>query len=209
MSWLGRPRGDDVVRPFGAALPRTTGEPAISPWTPKPASAAPAVDTAARDAELADARAAAVAEGRAQGLEETEALRERLRALVAAFEAGAGARAAADAERIAGAACTVIEAWLGAALTGADKFAPIVRGWLEHAGEGHATATVNPADAGALKAAIGDAKIAVATDPKLAVGDIRIAGATQELVHAWDDRLVQLRDAIATSLVHGLQSDKA
>ena len=69
-----------------------------------------------------------------------------------------------------------------------------MRGWLQKTGDGgNATAFVNPADVAAMRAAVGDAMIAVEADPDLARRcprsrrddryDARLAGAIDELRH--------------------------
>ncbi len=86
-------------------------------------------------------------------------------------------------------------------LTGAERFAPVIRGWLAATGDGGgAIAHANPADVADLRAAIGDAKLTVVEDAKVARGDVRIAASALELDHRWDARLAELREAIATEL---------
>jgi len=199
---------DGEVRPFGAALPVHAAPPARSPWTPSPGPDAAGGPTApgealvaAARAEAAKLRAEASEAGRAEGLREIEAQHARLAGLVDELGRARDARDASLADHIAGAAIAVIEAWLGRAVTGAERFAPIVRGWLAAGPQAGAIARVNPAEVGAMRAAIGDAPITVAADPSLPAGDVRITAGARELHHAWTDRLGELREAIAASVV--------
>jgi hypothetical protein len=82
---------------------------------------------------------------------------------------------------------------------------PIVRGFLAEAADQPATARVHPDDAAAIAEAIGEAPLAIATDPQLARGALEIRGATIELVHDWQARLAELRTAIVAALT-GVES---
>jgi flagellar biosynthesis/type III secretory pathway protein FliH len=156
----------------------------------------------ARASDLAAAHEAATVEGRAAGLRETEELRQRLATAVAACERATAARADRDADQLADAAVAVIEAWLGTAAVGPERFAPILRGWLAATGDGGgATAHANPADVAGVRAAVGEAKLAVVEDARVAPGDLRISAGTLEVDHRWAARLVELREAIAAELV--------
>jgi hypothetical protein len=62
---------------------------------------------------------------------------------------------------------------------------------------------VNPADVAAMRAAVGDAMIAVEADPKVLPGDVRVRGATIDTTHEWRERLDELRHAIATAIGSG------
>lgn len=208
----------DEVRPFAALLPTRASPPAQSPWTPAavgrlgrlglpaPSIAAEEILAAAR-AEAAQLRADAVAAGRAEGLREAERQRETLTALAAELVRTQTARDAHAADLVSTAAVAVVEAWLGRAITGAERFAPIVRGWLAAsagaaAGEpaDRATARVNPADVAAMREAIGEAPISVLGDASIAAGDTRITVGARELQHVWSERLHDLREAIAASV---------
>lgn len=209
----------DEVRPFAARLPLHPAPPAQSPWTPSsvtplglpaPSAAAEELLAAAR-AEAAQLRADAVAAGRAEGLRAAEQQREKLAALAGELVRAQTARDAHAADLVSTAAVVVIEAWLGRAITGAERFAPIVRGWLAAsagaaAGPGdrdaadRAIARVNPADVAAMREAIGDAPVSVLGDVAVAAGDTRITVGARELHHVWSERLDDLREAIATSV---------
>lgn len=191
-----------AVRSLDAALRPVPSAPATSPWSPKPTAAAPAASAAPAappidiEAIRAEAAAKGLEAGRAEGLRETEALRQRLAGLVRDLEKARDELIAPSAERIAGAVTTVLEAWL-ATETRSAVYAPIIRGWVETTIE-PAVAHVHPDDAEALRTTIGDAPIQVKPAPELARGDIRIVSATRELAHHWDARLAELATAIAS-----------
>lgn len=203
----GAPLTQAVIRSLASALPAAPAVETTSPWLPRatPAAvastgapalaAAPSIDPAM----IAAAKEAAEFEGYEAGMQATVELREKLAAAIAACERATAIRVEAQAERLADAAVTVIESWLGRALPDADKFAPIVRGWLAADAAGAATATVNPADAAALRATLGDAKLTVVEDKAIARGDIKIVSSSLELDHSWSARLDELRTAIATA----------
>jgi hypothetical protein len=191
-----------VTRPLGAALAAMATPAVTSPWLPRPpaeasaAGAAPAAPTAAElDALYDDARA----QGRADGLAETGALRARLSAVLDQLEAARAALVPPAAEAIAEIATCVVEAWIGNLYPGLT-FGPIVRSWLAHAADQPATARVHPDDAAALAEAIGDAPLAITADPSLARGALALTSGTRELVHDWRARLDDLRTAIMTAL---------
>ncbi len=199
---------DARTRPFAAALPVSATRAARSPWTVDEASPTPAALTAQSTstalelaAELAKLRADAVAAGRAEGLREVERSRAKLAALADALVRTQSARDAHAAEVISGAAIAVIEAWLGRAITGAERFAPIVSGWLAAGGGDGAIARVNPADVAAMREAVGEAPIEVAADAAITAGDVRITVGARELHHVWSERLGELREAIAASVM--------
>jgi flagellar biosynthesis/type III secretory pathway protein FliH len=187
------------TRPFGEALPATATKPAPSPWSPK-VDAAPAVDETAQRLALEKAKRDAAEQGRAEGLRETEALRGKLRQLVTELEKSREVRTDRYAEAIADAAVTSIEAWIGK-YDRAALFQPIIRAWIAAAGGATAAvARVNPADATAMKLAIGDVPIRIEPDAKLAAGDVELRGDALDTTHVWRDRLAELRDAIATAI---------
>jgi flagellar biosynthesis/type III secretory pathway protein FliH len=186
-----------AARPFGTALPVIKGEPATSPWSPKPQEVVPVAPTA--EAIVLEAiRAEAAERGLADGLRETEALRAKLTATLAQLEAARAAIVAPTAERIATAAAAIVEAWTGA-IDRKELFAPIVAAWLAQ-DHGAAIVRVNPGDVEAMRTAIGEASMVVEPDPALAGGDVKIESATFELAHRWADRLHELRTTIASAL---------
>ena len=189
------------TRPLGAALPTLATPPATSPWSPREAVEAPAAPSAA---ELAAIEGQARDAGRAEGLAETAALRARLAAMIEQLAAARAEVVPPAAEAIAEIATCVVETWIGNTHRSA-MFAPIVRGYLAGSAEQPATVRVHPDDAAALAEAIGDAPLAVATDPSLAPGSLEIRGATRELVHDWHARLGELRVAIIAALT-GVES---
>jgi len=182
-------------------LQRTTPPADAAVDASAPVAATPATAPAvAPQADHAAAREAAVAEGRAAGERETEELRGRLAAAIAACERAAATRSDRQAEQLAAAAIAVVEAWLGRA-PAADRFTPVIRGWLAATPAGTAAiAYANPADAVAVRAAVGDAALTVVDDPRVALGDLRVASTALEIDHRWDAKLAELRDAIATEL---------
>lgn len=193
------------TRSLGAALPALVTPAVTSPWSPRPVApagggspgpAAPSPDELAAIAAIQDE---ARAQGRAEGLAETAALRERLAAVLAGLSVPADQVVAPAADLVAEVATCVIEAWLGTADPRA-LFAPIVQGWLARAPSQPAKARVNPADAPAFAAAIGDAPITIVPDPALAPGALELASPTLELSHDWRTRLDELRTAIAGAL---------
>lgn len=183
------------TRPFGSALRVHETPPGTSPWSPQPsgepATAAPAID-------LTSLREEAVAQGREEGLRETAALRARLQQMIFALGDAEIEAAAVNAGLIADAAATVVDAWIGG--TGAaEKFLPIVRAWQARGSE-PATAHVAPSEVEAVREAIGDAEITVVADPALAAGVMRVSSPGLELTHSWEQRLVELREAIAAAV---------
>jgi len=196
------------TRGLGAALPALVTPPVTSPWSPRAAepitaAAGPSPDEVTAIAAL---REQARAEGRAEGLAETADMREELTALIAGLRAPAGEIVAPAAELVAEVAAVVIETWLGHADPRA-LFAPIVQSWLARSPSQPATARVNPADAAALAAAIGDAPLTVAPDAAMAPGALEITSPTLELNHDWRTRLDELRTAIAAALTNDAEVD--
>ena len=189
------------TRPLGAALPALATTPATSPWSPRTEPAAPPVPSSD---EIAAIQRQARDAGRAEGLAETAALRGRLAQLIDQLAAARAAFVPPTAEVIAEIATCVVETWIGATQRSA-MFAPIVRGFLAQAADQPATVRVHPADAAAIAEAIGEAPLAIAPDPQLARGALAIQGASLELVHDWQDRLAELRTAIAAALT-GVES---
>jgi hypothetical protein len=184
------------TRPLGAALPALVTPEALSPWSPRAAAEALAGPS---PAELAAVLDEARERGRAEGLAETAALRDRLTGLVAELAAARAALVPPTAEVIAEIASFVIETWVGHT-DRAVTFAPIVAGWLAQSSDQPATARVHPGDAAALAVAIGDAPLAIAGDPGLAPGALELRGAALELSHDWRPRLAELRTAIVAAL---------
>ena len=189
-----------AARPFASAIAAQPTVPVAAPWLLQ-AQNPVAVDdgSAARDAAaLAEARANAVEEGRAEGLRETAALRETLQKLAAQLIAAREAKLASAAEAVAECAVAAIEGWVATAPK-QELFAPIVKAWMERGGA-TATAKVHPSGVAALTAAVGDAPIASEADAAMAPGDLKIRGEALDMSHAWAERLRELRDAIATAL---------
>ncbi len=184
------------TRSLGATLPAQRGAVATSPWGPYPALG----QDPATLRELEQLRATAIEEGRAQGTRETEELRKKLAAAIEALDRQRSANTGKASELIADAAIAVIETWLDSELEPKDRFLPVIRGWLQRTGDGAgAIAKCNPADADALRAAVGDALISVEPDPAIAANSLRIGNAGLEIDHDWTARLAELRQAIATA----------
>ena len=181
------------TRSFAQALPVAAVSAGQSPWNPQATVLAPAVDVDA-------IRAKAIEDGRAMGQRELDAQRAKLAAVITALAKDRDGESARIAELVAAAASAVVEAWLEGSER-ASQFAPIVRGWLNKTGDGGgATARVNPADVTAMRAAVGDAMIAVEADPSIQPGDVRVRGPMLDLTHSWSARLDELKHAIATAL---------
>jgi flagellar biosynthesis/type III secretory pathway protein FliH len=194
-----------AAKPLCDVLPAHDVPTGSSPWSPKVAAApaAPIVD-------VESLRARAIEDGRAVGRRETDQMRERLVALLGELERERAADHGRVAELVADAAVAVIETWLDRGLEDRrDMFAPIVRGWLQKTGDGgNATAYVNPAEVAAMRAAVGDAMIAVEADAKVKPGDVRVRGATIDTTHEWRERLDELRHAIATEIATPRGADR-
>ncbi|HET9992709.1 MAG TPA: hypothetical protein VFQ65_29445 [Kofleriaceae bacterium] len=184
------------ARPFAAALPAQAIAPVATPWLMQ---ASLDDGTAARAAAaLAEARAKAIEEGRAEGLREMAALRETLQQLASQLIATRDAKLATAAEAIAECAVAAIEGWIATAPQ-QELFAPVIKAWLERGGAA-ATAKVHPSGVAALQAAIGEAPITIAADATMAPGDLKLRGEALDVSHKWPERLRELRDAIATAL---------
>jgi flagellar biosynthesis/type III secretory pathway protein FliH len=188
------------TRPFSAAIQTQPTPMLVSSWLPMgtPGNTDDGAATQ-RAQELAAARATAIAEGRAQGLAETAALRETLQKLVAELATARAVETTKVAETIADCAIAAIEGFVATAPK-QQLFAPVVAAWITRAGAAPAIAKVNPNGVAALVAAIGDAPITVEADAALAPGDIKIRGEALDTTHAWTERLRELRDVIATAL---------
>jgi len=189
------------TRPLGAALPALATEPATSPWLPRAEPQAPpapsADDIAAIQRKARDA-------GRAEGLAETAALRGRLAILIDQLAAARLAIVPPAADAIAEVATCVVETWIGTTHRSA-MFAPIVRGFLAQSADQPAMVRVHPDDTAAITEAIGEAPLAIASDPQLPRGALEIRSATLELIHDWKGRLAELRAAIIAALT-GVES---
>ncbi|MFN0251419.1 MAG: hypothetical protein ACKV2T_31375 [Kofleriaceae bacterium] len=187
---------DPTARPLAGALAnaKLAAEP-TAPWLPQPqtagAQATPVVDTAAIEAEARE-------RGREEGLAETAQLREQLEKAIAAFTSARAALVTPTAMKIASAAAAVVGAWAETAAP-AELYSPIVHAWISKH-EAPATAHVAPAHVDALKEIIAGAPITIVADASLCNGDIRFSSPTMELVHSWDQRMSDLRDAIAAAL---------
>ena len=186
------------TRPLGAALPNLATTPATSPWTPR-AEAPALVVVLPSEAEIAQAFEYARDAGREAGLAETAALRARLAGLVVELATARAAIITPAAALVAEVATCVIEAWTEHA-SQQDRFAPLIRAWVEQSSGQPATLRVHPGDVAAVTEAIGEAAIAVEADPALAPGAVAIRGAALELDHDWRTRLSELRAAIAGAL---------
>jgi len=181
-----------ATTPFVMALPVVPSQNGNSPWSPRTTpAAAPTIDVEA-------IRREAIASGRDEGLRETAALRAQLQRAIDALTDATVKAAATQAAAIADAATAVVGAWLGAA----PSFKPLVEAWLAKCTE-PAQAHVHPSSAAQLRAAIGDAAIAIVEDPRIAPGDLALRSHTLELDHRWADRLAALRIAIQTQLEAG------
>jgi len=189
-----------AARPFASAIAVQATPPVAAPWLLQAQNPVAVDDGAAARtaAALAEARATAVEEGRAEGLRETAALRETLQKLAAQLIAARDAKLASAAEAVAECAVAAIEGWVVTAPK-QELFAPVVKAWMERGGA-TATAKVHPSGVAALTAAIGEAPIAIEADPAMAPGDLKIRGEALDMSHAWAERLRELRDAIATAL---------
>lgn len=189
------------VRSFTSALPvAQVPSSGNSPWAPQPvAPAAPAAPaTPAIDIDVEAIRADAIVQGRAQGMRETENLRAKLQQTLDALAAAQAASATTQANLIADAASTVVDAWLGTPGS-AEKFMPIVRAWQARSTQ-PATVQVNPLEAEALEAAIGESTLSVVADAAIPPGTLQIRGPSHELTHNWESRLAELREAIVAAL---------
>lgn len=193
-------------RALATSLPALVTPPVTSPWTPEvkaaestePIAVAPPRDLAAEKAQLDAARTEAVIAGRAEGLRETDALRERLAMVIAELELARTAVIPPAADLIADAATTVVAAWVEGG-NRKELFAPVVRAWLARCHE-PATARVHPDDVAAMTEAAGDAPIKIVGDDAIARGNLAIAGGNLEVSHAWEPRLRELREAIAAAI---------
>lgn len=187
------------TRPYAAAISGSPTPMIAAPWMLQTQAVAIDEGAAERDAAaLAEARAKAVEEGRAEGLRETAALRETLQKLAAQLIAARETKLANVAEAVAECAVAAIEGWVATAPK-QELFAPVVRAWMERGGAA-AAAKVHPSGVAALQAAIGDAPITIEADATMAPGDLKIRGEALDVSHAWPERLRELRDAIATAL---------
>jgi flagellar biosynthesis/type III secretory pathway protein FliH len=191
------PRGLD------SALPAIPTPEAISPWAPKTNGAAATPmqlrDVQAEQAELEATRDDAIESGRLEGMRQTEQIRARLAALIGELELARTSLVPPAADLIADAATAVVTAWIERS-DRRDLFAPVVRGWIARCME-PSTARVHPDDVAAMREAIGEGRsIAVVGDDTIARGDVRIRGGALEVSHAWEPRLRELREAIATAI---------
>ena len=187
------------ARAFADAIATQPSPPIASPWLLQSRNALIDDGAAAQNAAaLAEARANAIEEGRAEGLRETAGLRETLQKLAAQWIAARDAKLANAAEAVADCAVAAIEGWVATAPK-QELFAPVVKAWMERGGA-VAGAKVHPSGVAALQAAIGDAPITIEADATMAPGDLKIRGEALDMSHAWAERLRELRDAIATAL---------
>ena len=199
-------------RGLGEVLRNVATAPVTSPWLPRneaePAAAAAAAPgpVGPSVAELTAMFDEARDQGRAEGLAETAALRDRLTRALDELAAARAQLIAPAAELVTEVASCVIEAWLESSQR-SELFAPIVRGWITRSAGRPATARVHPDDVAALTEAIGDAigdaQLTIVPDPTLAPGTLEIANPTLELSHDWRARLPDLRTAIAGAITGG------
>jgi flagellar biosynthesis/type III secretory pathway protein FliH len=187
------------TRPLGEAVQQQPMPALVSSWLPLSSDPGIAVDDRAEKAAALAAKELAIAEGRAQGMAETAALRETLKTLLAELAAASKANTAKTAETIADCAIAAIEGFVETAPK-QELFAPVIEAWIARAGTAPATAKVHPGGVVALQAAIGDAPIAVEVDATMAPGDLKIRGESLDTSHDWRERLKTLRDVIATAL---------
>ena len=191
------------TRPLVAALHNVVTLPVTSPWTPRtveePGAVHAQLPASPTEAELAIVYEEARADGRADGLTETAALRHQLAALLAELVTARAAVVAPTAELITDVASCVIETWIEHTPRG-ELFAPLVRSWVARSPDQPATVRVHPDDLAAITAVVGDAPLAIAADPALAPGALAITSPTLELCHDWRARLPDLRTAIASAL---------
>ncbi|MEO8842703.1 MAG: hypothetical protein ABI591_13480 [Kofleriaceae bacterium] len=185
------------TRPLSTAIQTQPAPALVSSWLPM--GTQPGHDDGKRERELADARAAAVAEGRARGFAETAALRETLHQLVTELATSRSATTTKTAEAIADCAIAAIEGFVATAPK-QELFAPLIAAWIVRAGAAPAIAKVHPNGVGALRAALGDAPITIEADAAMTPGDLKIRGEALDTTHAWAERLRELRDVIATAL---------
>jgi flagellar assembly protein FliH len=192
-----------AARSLGTALPTLATPPVTSPWSPRPVAPPPPAPEPAAPApsptELAAIREEAREQGYADGLAQTAALRDLLSDLLDELAIARAELAAPAAELIAEIAALVVETWSQHADRGA-LFAPVVRGWIEHAPAEPARVRVHPGDAAALAAVIGDAALVIVPDPAIAPGALEIRGAALELSHDWATRSAELCAAIAAAI---------
>jgi flagellar biosynthesis/type III secretory pathway protein FliH len=189
-----------AARPLADVLDARPGGGAPAPWLPREPGPSPSPDPVPVALDTAQLERDARERGRAEGLAETAALRERLATLVVALESERSRNLGLASAQIADAAVTTVSAWLGSE-DRAARLAPAIQRWLGRcAGEQHVTARVHPDDVDAMKAAIGDANIEVVGDPAFRAGDLVIRGGLFELVHRWDERLRELHELIVAAL---------
>lgn len=203
--------GDDVqplfavlaagTRPLAAAFAATPAPAPVTSWLPQANELKEPDDTTVRlrAEELAELRAKAIEDGRAEGLRETAVLRDTLKQLALALAAARDTKIDQAAEAIADCTIASIEGWLDS-VPAEQVFAPAIRGWLARSNGAAATAKVHPSQVAAMTAAIGDAPITVEADASVAPNDLKIRGEALDQTHAWPERLRELRDTIATAL---------
>lgn len=178
-------------RAFGSAIATVPAKTGTSPWSPQSQDAAQAIDTQAIEDEARE-------RGRQEGLAETKRLREQLEKAVAAFTAARANLVTPSAMKIAAAAAAVVGAWTETAAP-SELYAPIVHAWIaKH--DAPATVHVAPSHVETIKELIQGAPITVIADASMRAGELRFSSPTMELAHSWDDRLPDLRDAIANAL---------
>lgn len=184
--------------PTASWLVREVAPVVVAPPPPPPCPAC--AERAAGDAELRARIARAEEDGRAEGLRETEALRARLAAVVAALERAQAAQAGAAAEAIVEVALAVC-AELAPAAAGLDKsgVAALIAEVVGAAGGQPITLKANPDDAAELGADLPEA-VRLEADPALAPGEIRAHGARLVIDASWAVRLAALHEPLVALL---------
>lgn len=212
-------RGTAPIATLVSALPVAARKPVdevATPWTPRrdepPAPPpVPAKDPRIIEEELAWARDEAIAQGRADGLAETAALRAKLARAVDDLAQVREVKLDELADAIGGLVGSIVQAWIGASER-TIAFAPIVRGWLASpSAHAAAVARVHPSDVDALRDALGPAaptSLQLDPDPTVAPGDLTIRSAEHELVHSWQARIAELHEAVAAAVMADLASTR-
>ena len=157
---------------------------------PEPVSYAPAID---RDAIRAEACELA----RAEGVRELASLRATLAAALVSLDTARRAIAAPSGDLIAEAASAVVAAWTSG--DHRERFAPIIQRWIAR-DRGPAVVRIHPDDVAAMRAAIGNAALAVEPDAAIKPGDAQISSASLEVSPRWEAWLRDLRETIAAEL---------
>lgn len=167
------------TRALDAALPAIDTPEVTSPWLPRKLEEEAAPPPVAKllgptPEELMAVMDEARAQGHAEGMAETEALRAQLKQLLAELAAAKAGIVAPTIEAIADAAACVVEAWVDQA-SPREKFEPVIRAWLGQPQQRAAIARVHPDNAEALRALIADVRAADAPVDDDAAADAAMA----------------------------------